>query len=91
MKECNKIENVQLLGLDNIETIGDYFMEGCENLKNIHLKGLNNLETIGEGFAFGCTNLETIDLSSAIKLDFKNIVKITRYYPNVKILQPVLE
>jgi hypothetical protein len=66
-------------------------MMGCIEIESVNLSGLNNLETIGARFADSCTNLEIIDLSSAIKLDFKNIVEFAENCPKVKILKPKLE
>ena len=61
--DCTALTNLELTGLEYVDTIGANFVKGCTVLQSFDLTPLANVQTIGNYFVNGCTALETIDLS----------------------------
>ena len=59
----SNITSIDLSPLENIISIGSYFLSGCSSLETIDLYPLCNITSISSHFLSGCSSLETIDLS----------------------------
>ena len=54
---------IVLLPLENITSIGDYFLFNCKNMEDIYLSPLKNITSVGDDFLSGCNILKRLDLS----------------------------
>ena len=64
LNECNKLEKINdtnILNLQNLKKIEHYFMFECSSLQNINELKLELLTSIGNYFMSDCTNLQSID------------------------------
>ena len=62
-RACTTLKTVRFEGLNNVTSIGTYFLGYCSSLQNIDFSGLSNVTSIGLSFLYNCTSLQSIDLS----------------------------
>ena len=68
---------VDLSGLSQLTTVGDYFLRNCTSLTTVDLSGLSQLTTVGDSFLERCSSLTTVDLSG-----LSHLCSIGKYFLN---------
>lgn len=70
LRDCEKLESLDLSGLGKITKIESWFMMNCESITslNIDFDKFTNLQTIGSSFLANCTNFNEVDLSGLLSL-----------------------
>ena len=66
LRGCTQLETINLVGLENIISIGDHFLEGgnTSTLKEVDFSPLAKVKTIGSGFLYSQKAIEKVNLSS---------------------------
>lgn len=62
------LQTIRFENLDNVTSIGTYFLFSCSSLQSINLLGLSNVRSIGIQFLQDCTSLQSIDLTPLSKV-----------------------